>query len=51
VETELQNDFADYKEVEGVKMAHSITGMYGTAYVSSIKVNQTIPASAFKHDM
>lgn len=50
-ETDVQTDYADYKVVEGVNMAHSITGSYGTTYISGIKVNQAIPASAFKHDM
>lgn len=50
-EVELQTDLADYKDVEGVKMAFSITQQYGTTYISNIKVNQTIPESVFKHDM
>ena len=50
-ETEVQTDFADYKDVEGVKMPYSMTGGFGTTYISSIKVNQTIPESAFMHDM
>lgn len=50
-ETELQTDLADYKEVAGVKMAFSITQQFGTVYISSIKVNQTIPESLYKHDM
>jgi hypothetical protein len=48
---EMQTDFDDYKEVEGVKMAYSITQQFGTVYITSIKVNQAIPESAFKHDM
>lgn len=50
-DTELQTDFSDYKEVEGVKMPFSITQQFGTVLFSSIKVNQTIPESAYKHDM
>jgi hypothetical protein len=50
-EIDMQTDLADYKDVEGVKMAYSITQQYGTTYITSIKVNQTIPESAFKHDM
>lgn len=50
-DVDLQTDLADYKDVEGVKMAYSITQQYGTTYISSIKVNQTIPESAYKHDM
>jgi hypothetical protein len=50
-DTDLQTDFADYKEVEGVKMAFSITQQFGTVYMSSIKANQAIPDSAYKHDM
>lgn len=50
-ETEIRLEFADYKEVDGVKMAHSITNEYGTMYISSVKVNQPIPDSAYKHDM
>jgi len=50
-DTELQTDFSDYKEVEGVKMPFSITQQFGTVLFSSIKVNQTIPDSAYKHDM
>jgi outer membrane lipoprotein-sorting protein len=50
-ETEMQSDLSDYKEVEGVKMPYSITVGFGTILISSIKVNQAIPESAFKHDM
>ncbi len=50
-DTELQTDFSDYKEVEGVKMPYSITQQFGTVLFSNIKVNQTIPDSAYKHDM
>lgn len=50
-EIDLQTDLADYKEVEGVKMPYSITQQYGTTYISSIKVNQVIPDSVYKHDM
>lgn len=48
---DLQTDFGDYKEVEGVKIAHSLTGPYGTTYFHSVKVNQEIPSGAFGHDM
>lgn len=51
VVTDMQSDYDDYKEVEGVKMPHSITQQFGTVYISSIKVNQNIPESAYKHDM
>jgi outer membrane lipoprotein-sorting protein len=50
-EMDVQTDLSDYKEVEGVKMPYSITVGFGTILISSIKVNQTIPESAFKHDM
>lgn len=50
-DAEMQTDFSDYKEVEGVKMPFSITQQFGTVLFSSIKVNQTIPESAYKHDM
>jgi hypothetical protein len=50
-DTEMVTDFSDYKDVEGVKMAFTITQQIGTISISSIKVNQTIPDSAFKHDM
>ena len=50
-ETDLQTDLSDYKEVEGVKMPYSITQQFGTVLITSIKVNQTVPESAFKHDM
>ena len=50
-EMDLQTDFSDYKDVEGVKMPYSITQQFGTVLITSIKVNQTIPDSAFKHDM
>lgn len=49
--TDVQTDFADYKDVEGVKRAFSLTGQYGTTYISSIKINQEVPESATKHDM
>ncbi|HEX2684878.1 MAG TPA: hypothetical protein VHL77_13125 [Ferruginibacter sp.] len=50
-EVDSQVDYADYKDVEGVKMPFSMTNAYGTIYISGIKVNQAIPESAFKHDM
>lgn len=50
-EAELQTDLSDYKPVEGVKMPYSITQQFGTVLISSIKVNQAIPESAYKHDM
>ncbi len=50
-DAELQTDFSDYKDVNGVKMPFSITQQFGTVLFSSIKVNQTIPDSVFKHDM
>ena len=50
-ETDVQTDLSDYKEVEGVKMPYSITVGFGTILISSIKVNQTISESVFKHDM
>ncbi|HQW85087.1 MAG TPA: hypothetical protein PK987_11515 [Ferruginibacter sp.] len=50
-ETEVQSDFSDYRDVEGVKMPYSIGLPFGTLLISSIKVNQTIPESAYKHDM
>lgn len=49
-ETDIQLDYADYKEVESVKMPHTITNQFGTMYISSVKVNQTVPESAYKHD-
>lgn len=50
-ETDLQTDLGDYKEVEGVKMAHSITQQFGTVIISGIKVNQVIPPGLYKHDL
>lgn len=50
-EADSQTDYTDYKDVEGVKMPYSITQQFGTVYITSIKVNQTIPESIFKHDM
>jgi outer membrane lipoprotein-sorting protein len=50
-ETDVQTDFADYKDVDGVKMPYSITMGIGTIFISSIKFNQVIPDSSFKHDM
>lgn len=49
-EVDVQTDISDYKEVEGVKMAYSITVSFGTILINSIKVNQVIPESAYKHD-
>ena len=50
-DTEMTTDFSDYKDVEGVKMPFSITQQFGTVLISSIKVNQTIAESVFKHDI
>lgn len=49
--SDLQTDFADYKDVEGVKMPFSLTQQFGTVFINSIKVNQVIPDSAYKHEM
>lgn len=50
-ENEVQTDYSDYRDVEGVKMPFSIGLPFGTLLITSIKVNQTIPESAYKHDM
>jgi hypothetical protein len=50
-EIEVQTDYSDFKEVDGVKMPYSITLPFGTVLISTIKTNQTIPESAYKHDM
>lgn len=48
---DVQVDLGDYKDVDGVKFAHSLTSQYGTTYMNSVKVNQEISTSAFSHDM
>ena len=50
-ESEMTTDFSDYKDVEGVKMAYSITQQFGTILISSIKVNQVIADNLYKHDL
>lgn len=50
-ENEVQTDYSDYRDVEGVKMPFSVGLPFGTLLITSIKVNQTIPESAYKHDM
>ena len=49
-ELELSTVFSDYREVEGIKMPFSISGMYGTILFSSIKVNQVIDDKLYKHE-
>jgi len=49
-EMELTVDMSDYKEVDGVKMAHSVTQQMGTIIISSIKANQPIDEKLFKHE-
>lgn len=50
-EAEVQIDYADYKMVEGIKIAHSLKQQFGTVYISTVKVNTAVPESAFKHDI
>ena len=49
-EMELSVDYSDYKNVEGVKMAYSITQPFGTVVMSSIKANQTIDEKLYLHE-
>ncbi|MES2774966.1 MAG: hypothetical protein V4722_12320 [Bacteroidota bacterium] len=49
-EMDLSVDFSDYKDVEGVKMAHSVTQQFGTVVMSSIKANQNIDQKLFTHE-
>ena len=50
-ETEIQTDYSDFRDVEGVKMPFNISLPFGSLLISSVKVNQAIPESAYKHDM
>lgn len=43
-------DFANYKDVEGVKMPFSLTQQYGTVTFNSIKVNTPVDDKVYKHD-
>ena len=49
-EMELSVDYSNYKNVEGVKMAYSITQPFGTVVMSSIKANQTIDEKLYLHE-
>lgn len=49
-EMEMITNLSDYKEVEGVKMAHSIGQQFGTVVLTSIKANQPIDEKLYKHD-
>lgn len=49
-EVEVQADYSDYRNVEGVKMSYKMDLPEGTLLFKSIKVNQPIPESAYKHD-
>lgn len=46
-EMDMNADFSDYREVEGVKMPFSIGQGFGTLIVSSIKVNVPVPQELF----
>ena len=49
-EVELTVDMSDYKDVDGVKMAFSVSQAFGTVIMSSIKTNQPIDEKLYKHD-
>jgi hypothetical protein len=46
-EMDVNIDFGDYREVNGVKIAHSIGQGFGTMVVSSVKVNEPVAADFF----
>ncbi len=46
-EMDVNMDFSDYRDVEGVKMAHSIGQGFGTMIVTSIKLNQPVSPDTF----
>ncbi len=46
-EMDISVEFSDYKEVNGLKFPHALTQAFGTIVMSSVKVNETIPAETF----
>ncbi len=48
-EMEIITDYSDYKEVEGVKFAHSVTMFFGTLVMNTVKVNQVIDEKLYNH--
>jgi hypothetical protein len=46
-ETEVKVDMSDYKEVNGIKLPHSVTQPFGTVVFTSIKVNEPVDEKIF----
>lgn len=46
-EMEMKIDYSDYRDVAGVKLPFSIGQGFGTMVVTSIKVNEAVPAETF----
>jgi hypothetical protein len=46
-EMDVNVDFSDYKEVDGIKLAHSVGQGFGTMVVSTVKINQPIAPEVF----
>ena len=46
-EMDLSTDMSDYKDVNGLKMPHSISQPFGTLVIKSIKVNEPVDESIF----
>lgn len=46
-EMDLNIDFSDYREINGIKIPYSIGQGFGTMVITSVKVNETVPADTF----
>lgn len=46
-EMDMVVDYGDYKDVNGLKIAHTMSQPFGALVFSSIKINEPIPADSF----
>lgn len=46
-EIETKTDFSDYREVNGIKLAFSVTQPIGTVVMTSVKVNEAVDEKVF----
>jgi hypothetical protein len=46
-EMDINVEFSDYRDVNGVKLPFALTQAFGTIVMSSVKVNDPVPAETF----
>jgi hypothetical protein len=46
-EMDVNIDFGDYREINGIKIPYSVGQGFGTMVITSVKINETVPAETF----